>query len=161
MNTNFKAGIIAVDFKGSHVDIECLVSVSGILAIYPLIAIAVSKKLYPIVSIKETLDNASIMRVTIPNDAVEIELLNQLTSQVDKPQYKDILFGNRKLSDYQIEQIYELPDEADMYYCRTDGTCHGHPTIAIDVFDEARGYCTEDIIGYRAYNDGMCKNIEF
>ena len=78
MNTNFKAGIIAVDFKGSHVDIECLVSVSGILAIYPIIAIAVSKKLYPIVSIKETLDQASIMRVTVPNDAIDIEVLNQL-----------------------------------------------------------------------------------
>ena len=122
MNTNFKAGIIAVDFKGSHVDIECLVSVSGILAIYPLIAIAVSKKLYPIVSVKDqpdeldyrevfdmdcsnnqsncndcgavyncpsqiainiknTLDRASIMRVTIPNDAIDTELLNQLTIQ--------------------------------------------------------------------------------
>ena len=81
MNTNFKAGIIAVDFKGSHVDIECLVSVSGILAIYPIIAIAVSKKLHPIVSVKETLDQASIMRVTIPNDAIDIELLNQLTIQ--------------------------------------------------------------------------------
>jgi len=122
MNTNFKAGIIAVDFKGSHVDIECLVSVSGILAIYPIIAIAVAKKLYPIVSVKEpsgeidyrevfdgdcadnnsncndcsaifncpsqiainiknTLDRSSIMRVTIPNDAVDIELLNQLTIQ--------------------------------------------------------------------------------
>ena len=81
MNTNFKAGIIAVDFKGSYVDIECLVSVSGILAIYPIIAIAVSKKLHPIVSIKETLDQASIMRVTIPNDAIDTELLNQLTIQ--------------------------------------------------------------------------------
>ena len=161
MNTNFKAGIIAVDFKGSHVDIECLVSVSGILAIYPLIAIAVSKKLYPIVSIKETLDQASIMRVTIPNDAIDIELLNTLTVQADKPKYKDILFGDRKLTNDQREQIYELPEEADMYYCRTDGTCYGHPTIAIDVFDEVRGYYTEDMVGYRAYNDGMCKNIEF
>ena len=161
MNTNFKAGIIAVDFKGSHVDIECLVSVSGILAIYPLIAIAVSKKLYPIVSIKETLDQASIMRVTIPNDAIDTELLNTLTVQADKPKYKDILFGDRKLTNDQREQIYELPEEADMYYCRTDGTCYGHPTIAIDVFDEVGGYYTEDIVGYRAYNDGMCKNIEF
>lgn len=122
MNTNFKAGIIAVDFKGSYVDIECLVSVTGILAIYPIIAIAVAKKLHPIISVKEpsgeidyrevfdgdcadnnsncndcgaifncpsqiainiknTLDRSSIMRVTIPNDAVDTELLNQLTIQ--------------------------------------------------------------------------------
>lgn len=81
MNTNFKAGIIAVDFKGSHVDIECLVSVTGILAIYPIIAVAVAKKLHPIISVKETIDQASIMRVTIPNNAIDTELLNQLTVQ--------------------------------------------------------------------------------
>ena len=82
MNNNFRAGIIAVDFKGSHVDIECLISTSGILAIYPIVALAVAKKIYPIISVKETLDNASIMRVTIPNDAIEIEVLNQLTIQL-------------------------------------------------------------------------------
>ena len=161
MNTNFKAGIIAVDFKGSHVDIECLVSVTGILAIYPIIAIAVAKKLYPIVSIKETLDQASIMRVTIPNDAIDTELLNQLTIQVDKPKYKDILFGYKQITEYQREQVYELLDETDMYYCRIDGSCHGHPAIAIDVLNESTGELTPDIIGYRAYNDGKCKNIEF
>ena len=81
MKANFRPGIIAVDFKGSHVDIECLVSVSGILAIYPVIALSVAKKLHPIISVKETLDQASIMRVTIPNDAIDIELLNQLTTK--------------------------------------------------------------------------------
>ena len=78
---DFKTGIIAVDFKGTHVDIEFLLSTTGIMNVYPIIAVAVANKLHPIISVKETLDQASIIRMSIPNDAIETELLYQLTTK--------------------------------------------------------------------------------
>ena len=72
--------------------------------------------------------------------------------------YKDILFGNKKISDYQIETIYEVPEEE--YHCRIDGSCFGHPMIAIDVFNESTGELVQDIIGYRMYDDGRCKHYD-
>ena len=81
MKANFRPGIIAVDFKGSHINIEFLLSATGIQAVYPIIAISMAHKIHPIISLKETVVDASILRMTIPIDVVETNLLNELTTK--------------------------------------------------------------------------------
>ena len=74
----FKSGIIDVEFKGDHVNVEFLLSSTGICNVYPLLAIHISNGAIPIVSLKQTLDQASIVRVTLFNDYIDRDILESL-----------------------------------------------------------------------------------
>ena len=159
MSRVFKKSIIEVAYKGSTTDVQILFSTSGIEAANDIIQFCKLNQCHPILSMTSHLDEAHIMRISIPNQIItSTDILDDLVMEQD---YQDILFGNKKLSDYKNKTIVELNNEEEMYYCRNDGSCYGHPTIAVETFNEKQGYSTEEIIGYRVYNDGMCKNIIF
>ena len=74
----FKSGIINVEYKGGHVNVEFLLSSTGICNVYPLLAVHTANGAIPIVSLKQTLDQASIVRVTLFNDYIDRDILESL-----------------------------------------------------------------------------------
>ena len=78
----FKKGIVEVAYKGITTDVKVFVGASGIEAAYPIVKFCRERKTYPIISIENTLDELSIMRISIPNHIIDSqEQLDELVME--------------------------------------------------------------------------------
>ena len=78
----FKKGIVEVAYKGATTDVKILVSATGIEAAYPIVKFCKDNQTFPIVSIVETLDEISILRISIPNHIIDSqEQLDELVME--------------------------------------------------------------------------------
>lgn len=78
----FKKGIGEVAYRGATTDVKILISATGIEAAYPIVKFCRERKTYPIISIENTLDELSIMRISIPNHIIDTqEQLDELVME--------------------------------------------------------------------------------
>lgn len=67
----FKKAIIEVAYKGSTTDVKVLVSATGIISAYEIVRFCMDHQTHPIISVCETQDEASILRISIPNHIID------------------------------------------------------------------------------------------
>lgn len=82
MSRVFKKSIIEVAYKGSTTDVQILFSISGIEVANDIIQFCKLNQCHPILSMKNPLDEARIMRISIPNQIItSTDIIDELVME--------------------------------------------------------------------------------